>query len=501
MRTPRTSRRPWVRSSLRILLGVIVLAAMSLGLLWIVVKPPALAVPRQTGLVLSNVTVVNPGLDRREHQTLTLRGSRIVSIVDADERPREAGPFSGAFVLPGLIDMHVHYPPAIAVGQIELFSLLFLAHGVTTVRECGSIDGTILRTRHRTANGAFAGPRIFACGPILDGDPPFWPGARVVHDAHEGHEAVEDLARAGVDCIKVYENLSGDALAAARAAAAEHRLPVIGHVPQRVSFEASGLAEVEHFEGIVHRKALVRDLADLVAANVEAWRGVDSAEMDRIVRVSINQQIAHTPTLVSLEHNSHAYNYLGQLAGPTPRLLPRFWRDVVWNPLYQPRFRNLSRDDWEGFGEVAVKVKALVRRHHEAGAMVFVGTDTGSNPFVVPGASLYEELHHFVKTGFRPEEAWAAATRLPGATLPEAMLGTLREGAPADLLVFRRDPTRDLAALSTLEAVISQGRYYPKRLLDQALVRSREHFDAPLYDFVTMRLARLVSARFLEQHR
>lgn len=495
------SRRPWVRRAPYILLGVMVLAALSLGLLWIALRPPALAVPGQTGLMLSNVTVVNPGLDRRDRQTLTIRGSRIASIADADKWSAEAGPLSGGFVLPGLIDMHVHYPPAIAVGQIELFSLLFLAHGVTTVRECGSIDGTILQTRQRTADGEFAGPRIFACGPILDGDPPFWPGARVVHDAHEAKRAVEGLANAGVDCIKVYENLSADALAGARAAAAEHRLPVIGHVPQWASFEESGLVEVEHFEGIVHRKTIVRELANLVAANVEAWRGVDPAEIDRIVRVSVNHRITHTPTMVSLEHNSHAYDYLAQLADHRTLLLPRFWRDVVWNPPYQPRFRNLSRDDWEGFGEIAAKVRDLVRRHHEAGVMVFVGTDTGSNPFVVPGASLYEELHHFVEAGFRPEEAWAAATRLPATTLPKAMLGTLREGAPADLLLFRQDPTRDLAALSTLEAVISQGRYYPKRLLDQALMRSREHFDAPLYDFVTMRLPRLVSARFLERHR
>jgi hypothetical protein len=64
------------------------------------------------------------------------------------------------------------------------------------------------------------------------------------------------------------------------------------------------------------------------------------------------------------------------------------------------------------------------------------------------------------------------------------------QGAPADLLIFREDPTRDLAALSTLEAVVAQGRLYPKEMLDQALARWHAHFEGRFYDTVTMAIAR-----------
>jgi adenine deaminase len=97
-------------------------------------------------------------------------------------------------------------------------------------------------------------------------------------------------------------------------------------------------------------------------------------------------------------------------------------------------------------------------------------------PGVVPGASLHEELHELVAADLAAEEAWLLATRRAGEFLDEPRLGTLQPGAPADLLIFRDDPTRDLAALATLEAVVVQGRLYTRQWLDDALSREREHF-------------------------
>ena len=115
----------------------------------------------------------------------------------------EAEDLAGCFVAPGLIDMHVHYPPALAVGNAELWSLLLLAHGVTSVREMGNIEGSIFRTREA----------------IRDGSPPFFPSNRVVRTPAEARLAVEEQAARGADCIKVYNMLAQEVLAAIRAAA------------------------------------------------------------------------------------------------------------------------------------------------------------------------------------------------------------------------------------------------------------------------------------------
>ncbi|MGH7823400.1 MAG: amidohydrolase family protein, partial [Candidatus Binatia bacterium] len=184
--------------------------------------------------------------------------------------------FAGAYVLPGLVDMHVHHPPGMAVLDTQLFALLFLAHGVTAVRDTGSFDGAIFETRRQIRAGAFPGPRVFACGPLLDGDPPIWPQARVLHTKADAESAVAELAGRGGDCVKVYSNLPRDLLAAVREASARAKLPVIGHVPLWVRFEDARLADVQHLTGVPelappwtwphHR------LDDWIAAIATRWR-------------------------------------------------------------------------------------------------------------------------------------------------------------------------------------------------------------------------------------
>ncbi len=101
---------------------------------------------------------------------------------------------------------------------------------------------------------------------------------------------------------------------------------------------------------------------------------------------------------------------------------------------------------------------------------------------------MHEELRNFVACGFTPEQAWEAATRTNGESLGVEGLGVLHRGAPADLLVYREDPTRDLAALSTLEAVVANGRLYPRPVLDGAVARYRDYYDGWLFDRLTMAL-------------
>ena len=205
-----------------ILFGTMVVLVIGVIAVGIALQPPILAVPNQ-GVSLTNVTIINPGLDRQEGQTLVARGNRIVRISkitgQADAAAAEAQRFAGMYVLPGLIDMHVHFGAEL---DRYPFGLLFLAYGVTTVRDTGNFDGKIWNTWQEIVDGVFPGPRIFACGPILDGDPPVWPGSRIVRNAAQAATIVAELAAQGVDCVKVYQRLSLQALSAIQAAAAQH---------------------------------------------------------------------------------------------------------------------------------------------------------------------------------------------------------------------------------------------------------------------------------------
>src|SRR5262249_17995735 len=208
-----------------------------------------------------------------------------------------------------------------------------LAHGITTVRNTGDFSGTILKQRQQVQDGKYPGPRIFACGPIIDGDPPFWPGSRVVRNVAEAQAVVDEVAAAGVDCVKGYGRLSGELLAAIREAAARHKLPVVGHVPLAVPFEEAHIKDVQHLTGVpvYTNHSDSSKLAQFVGW-AAAWRTLDETRMNFIVRTSVEQGLLHTPTLVVWAQMGRLRDYPTLRDDPTAQLLPRWYREVLWRP-------------------------------------------------------------------------------------------------------------------------------------------------------------------------
>jgi imidazolonepropionase-like amidohydrolase len=451
-------------------------------------RPPVVEVPPQ-GTVLAGVTVVNPGLDRQEGQTVIVEGDRITRVSGGGPASSGYGDRSyvGCTVLPGLIDMHVHIPPQIRA----LVNVLFLAYGVTTVREVGDADGTTWRSRARIQTGEVPGPRIATCGPVMDGDPPFLPTSWPIRDVARARAAVAALADRGADFIKVHHKVSAEVLRAIREAAGEVGLHVVGHVPEGVPLEEAGIWDVQHLDGLVPYPRPTETLMD----TQRRWHALDDAAIDAYVAVSREQGIRHTPTLVT-------YEALAHLAAPRSpddparRYLPRHYWAGVWDRENVPVLRAFTEEVLALMKQSAGRARDAVRRLHRAGVRLHLGTDTAAVPFVVPGASLQQELALMVEAGLTPDAAWAAGTRVSGASLGIDGLGVVRAGAPADLLIFGGDPSRDLGALSTLHGVVAGGRLYPKAALDEALARHRARFEQPFYDLFTTTLIRL-SARVM----
>lgn len=464
-----------MRRALLLALGAAVALAALAAALWVALQPPPLSIAPQADLVLDDVTVVNPGRDRRAHRRIVIQQGRITEITDtpATTLRDEPGPYRGMYVLPGLVDMHVHLPPWFLPGQLEFFNTLFLAHGVTSIRETGSIDGRVFKIRREIEAGERAGPRIFACGPFLDGDPPILPIARVVRDAAEGRAVVRELAESGADCVKVYDNLSEDALQGIHEAASALGMPVVGHVPAELPWTETRIDDIQH----VCQPRCGR----LGRSNVR-----------ELAETSARTGLAHTPTLVVYESWLALHGVSGATRSPAVQLMPRLWREVIWNPELHLGFLTRSeaepRQDQRAMREFVQRIEDVVRELHRAGVPIHAGTDP-FNPLIVPGASLHEELRLLVRAGLAPEEAWAVATSVAGEDLREPQLGRVSSPAPADLLVFSEDPSQDLSALDSLRAVVSDGRLYPRGVLGLALMRQREHFARPVYDYFTASVA------------
>jgi imidazolonepropionase-like amidohydrolase len=479
-------RRNWLRILL-VLLAL--LAAVALYARSALTPPPTLALPER-GAVLTDVQVVNPGADRAQHRTVTVVGETIASIEAAEANG--ASPYAGYTVLPGLVDMHVHFPPPTGLGQTELFSFLFLAHGVTTVRDAGDVDGTATApARDGVREGRFPGPRVFACGPFVDGPGSIWPNSRIVKDAAEARAAVAKIAADGFDCVKAYDRLSPDALAGLKEEAAKHGLPVIGHVPWSVSYLDARYDDVQHLTGISAKVGDTRPFPARLDGTMT------EAEVLALAKRTAELGIANTPTLVTIERVRSTRDPEAARRTPGALLVPRLYRDAVWSREGSRLLRDLTPADYELLDRASERSRRMVGALHRAGAELHTGSDV-LNPFVVPGESLWRELALFVESGLTPEEAWTAGTRTSGRFLGReklAGLGTLAAGAPADLLVFREDPTRDLAALATLEAVVADGRLYTRADLDAQLARYRAYAEGFLFDRISVAVTKRLLAR------
>ena len=125
---------------------------------------------------------------------------------------------------------------------------------------------------------------------------------------------------------------------------------------------------------------------------------------------------------------------------PRMRNVPPFYLDVIWHPERGRSSNRMARDYLERQVVPAVaKKQRLTRKLFDAGARLFLGTDV-AQPFVVPGASLQQEMALFAEAGIGIEQVWKLATRDAGDRLGIEGLGRIEAGAPADILLFRRDP-------------------------------------------------------------
>lgn len=475
--------------------------ALALWTLVWALHPPALPVPEARDRIFRNLRVSEPGRPLRPVSSLVVRDGRIVAIGDGEDEVApspglaEAPDLAGLVVVPGLIDLHVHYPPRVAVGNAPLWSLLLLAHGVTSVRETGSIDGSVFAVRRAIRAGRRPGPRIFACGSILDGDPPAFPSNRVVTTPEEGRRAVAEQAAAGADCIKAYNLLAPEVLAAIREAASEAGLPLIGHVPHAVAFEGAGLVDVQHGTGAV---LVDRERVGRMDFHLEDWETMDEARIDHVARVSRARGIAHTPTLVNgrlrrlLSDPEAARRALATDTGL--RHLPGFWV-AAWRGIWGRPFTPGDPASEALHTRFRMRQRAYTGGIHARGARVHAGTDT-LMPFVAPGSSLHGELEELLASGIPPQDAWAAATAVAGEALPLEGLGRIEAGAPADLLFLREDPRGDLGALRRIEAVLAAGRLYRRADLERGLERFDAHFHGWPYAPVMDALGRLLQRRF-----
>lgn len=443
--------------------------------------------PSETAI--THVTVVNTEKRvRLDDQTVLVMGKQISTVAPSRSVVVKPGinvvDGRGKFLIPGLWDMHTHVIDPDAPGSPEVILPLFIAEGITGIRDMGSASlDSILQLRADVASGKRVGPRMIVAGKVIDGEPTvFPPDAPIARTSDEGQRTVDSLLQRRVDFIKTYEMLKPEVFRSIVQRAKLHKVAVAGHVPLTIDAgDASdlGMRSFEHLRNIdlacsseadALRVARTRQLDSQVGYTGKAspvtasW----SAGYGAGEKVRADIHAAQRPRALDTEDPARCASLIARLARnstwqcvtliiqsaaldpgqiervqPTLRYVPPFIRSR-WERGYET-FAALSTERKDQIRRWQKWEANLVGRLAKAGVPLLAGTDE-SNPFVVPGFGLHEELYLLVTFGnLTPMEALRAATFEPARFLGEtARLGTLAAGKAADLVLLDGDPLADI---------------------------------------------------------
>jgi imidazolonepropionase-like amidohydrolase len=347
----------------------------------------------------------------------------------------------GRTVLPGLWDMHAHFE------QVE-WGPVYLAAGVTTVRDCGNEFDFITAVRDAIEGGRGLGPRLLLAG-IVDGNSRMAIGLVRAGNADEAKAVVERYRAAGFRQIKIYSSVKRDVVAAICAAAHAAGMTVTGHIPNgmdaRQGIEA-GMDQINH----------VQYLPGLMVPKVEREPGAPQPPFDAstpeaksMLDFLVQHHTVIDPTLAIFEWALHPSSVPFATIEPGAAKVARELQGPIENS-------GVSDAAAERTRALLQQYIAIVGALHKAGVPVVAGTDQ-----VVPGHSLHREIELYVQAGFTPLEAIQAATLVPAQVMHEDKeLGTVEAGKLADLIVVDGDPLADIKALRNVRVVIARGRRF-----------------------------------------
>ena len=438
---------------------------------------------KSASVVISHATVINPRTSSvQADRTVVITGDHIASISETEklQSPKNARVIdaTGQYLVPGLWDMHVHsafgdwFP-----GGRDIILPLFIANGVTGVRDMGGDTPILLEWRKEIADGQIIGPRMVISGPMLDGYLPDgklrFPSSIAITTPASAAAAVDLLKTQGVDFIKVQSVISHDAYFAAAQEAHKKGLPIVGHVPDKVRIAEAvdaGQKSIEHLMGIFEGCSTEEDRFIKGEGSLKLLLTTqDQQRCDSLVKLLAQSQTWQVPTL-AWQRGGTFLDQRDLKHQPLDKYVPAYWRDVTWRRFTEEMMPGLLRDPLELRQDYFARNLKMVGAMHRAGVPFMAGTDAAPGVYIMPGFSLHDELANFVEAGFLPMESLQTATSNPAKFLGmEASFGSIEPGKIADLVLLSANPLEDIRNTQKISAVVADGRLFDRVALDQIL--------------------------------
>lgn len=436
-------------------------------------------------IVIAHATVINPGTSSvLPNQTVVIRGDHITSVSGDSDTPalKNARVIDarGQYLIPGLWDMHVHsafgdwFP-----GGRDIILPLFIANGVTGVRDMGGDAPILLKWRKQIVEQKIIGPRMVISGPMLDAYLPDgklrFPSSIAVTTPTSAIAAVDSLKKQGVDFIKVQSVISHDAYLAAAQEAHTQGLPIVGHVPDKVRIQEvveAGQKSIEHLMGIFEGCSTQENKFINGQGNLKLLLTTqDRQRCEALTRLLAQKQVWQVPTL-AWQRGGTLLDQRDLKHQPLDRYVPAYWRDVTWRRFADQMMPDLRRDPLELRQEYFRQNLQMVGALHRGGVPFLAGTDTAPGIYIMPGFSLHDELANFVEAGFTPMESLQTATSNPAKFLGvEGILGSVEGGRIADVVLLDANPLEDIRNTQKVHLVVASGRLLDRAALDQILAK------------------------------
>ena len=413
-----------------------------------------------------------------EDQTVLVKNDRIIEIGPSNQIsiPRNVQVIDGrgAYLMPGLADMHVHLRNDWPLSQLDMY----LAHGVTTIRDLGGKQ-FMLRWRDEIKAGKRSGPTIYVAAPIIYG--------------YEQNAADLTASKTtGYDFIKLYSYFSKQDFQKIMQKAKTLNLYTVGHIPYAVGLDGvieQGMDEIAHIEELLFEfvdfdrnrnlqpdqwlpyiiKNAMQQNKISPDFNIDNLSGV---QKERLTEVLTKLKSANIPVCTTMVLDDVIVQKLFTpekfQARPEYKYLPLAYKKAFLdgNEKHQIQFKGI--EELASF-KYELDKKLLVEMH-QAGLPLVLGTDAGTGAMgIVPGVSLHDELRILVENGFTPYEAIKTAT-VNASNVADAMngsndFGTIEIGKRADLILVNKNPLESIEHIRDNRGVMAGGKWYERAYL------------------------------------
>ena len=455
----------------------------------------------EDALCIENISTIDPDDGLKENQTIIIKAGKIYQIAPSQElqlsKKNTIIDGTGKFLIPGLWDAHVHfaYIEELAPSMFDLF----LAFGITSVRDTGGEISFVKKWKEKSLANPTNTPRVMIAGPLLDGFPNVYNGSDPGHPPLSvGLKSIDDVIRKvneldslEVDFLKVYEMLNPEQFAKIIQLGREKGLKVTGHVPLSmdvISVSNAGLNSMEHLRNLELSCASNSD--DLLKQRQKLLAS-GKGETGAVLRSRIHQ--AQRRIAIENFDENKAKEVLNVLAKnqtwqiPTLALNTAFTKRYFAHPDWQESFKylpNSIEQRWKmkieriinnDVSEFSLKQTKwmfdMVGKIHSTGIEIMAGTDSPIL-FLTPGRSLHQELAVLVEAGLSPLDAIKSATINPAKYFDlENELGSIKKNMWADLIVLDANPLENINNTMRINAVIKQGQYFKRNELLKKLER------------------------------